>query len=139
MLATNQHRAGFRERSKEELPTDKNEKRVSCHSTSVEVGDESLDPAPCKWDSLVDVLETVGEEQLAGSFTPGADAVVEPCHAQILALAKILEISQVVHRCTVMSEHSEPIHDVFGTSWWCRELNVVLENQDGEFVPKSDS
>ena len=119
LLATNQHRAGFRERSKEELPTDKNETRVPCHSTSVEVRNKSLDPAPCKWDSLVGVLETVGEEQLAGALAPGADTVVEPCHAQVLAFAEVLQVAQVIHRCAVMGEHSEPIHDVSGTSWWC--------------------
>ena len=119
MLATNQHGAGFEERPKEELPTDKNEERVSCHSISVKVGHESFDPVPCKWDSLVGVLETVGEHQLGGTFAPGAYAVVEPCHAQVLTFAEVLQIAQVIHRCTVMGEHSQPIQDVSGASWWC--------------------
>ena len=51
-----------REPPKEELPTDKNEERVSCHSISVKVGHESFDPVPCEWDSLfVGVLEAVGD------------------------------------------------------------------------------
>ena len=139
MFATDQHWESFRERSEEELPTDKNEQRVSCHPISVEVGHESLDPVPCEWDSFAGMLEAVGDIQLAGAFAPGANAVVKPCHAQVLTFAEVLQVAQVIHRCAVMGEHSEPIHDVSGTSWWCRELFVVLENQDCEFVPKSDS
>ena len=139
MFATDQHWESFRERPEEELPTDKNEQRVSCHSISVKVGHESLDPVPCKWDSLAGVLEAVGDIQLAGAFAPGAHAVIEPCHAEVLAFAEILEVTQVIHRSTLMGEDSQPIQDVSGAPWWCRELFIVLENRDCELVPHPDS